>query len=207
MKAYIAIFMLCVTVNLIKAQSISFHELPDLFVQAVEISGITGCDDTLYLLSEKCKQIHLFNKNELTHLKTIFLDDINGWSFSDTDLEAVTYYEDFLIISDENEKSAAILVYDISRDTIYQASIDIQLSLGDDKYGIEGIATNPSMDILYLLRERNREHAASELYTCTIDQDNRILSFRVTDTLELPTPERHTGLSLNMSNNTLNTIY
>ncbi|WP_274474341.1 SdiA-regulated domain-containing protein [Mangrovimonas aestuarii] len=201
MKNVIAVLVVLISFGL-NAQQVQFLDLPSFFDREFEISGLTGNADKLFLAAERCAKIFVIKKEDMTHVETIHLniDAIKGG----IEIEGLTIYKDFLIISDE--KNAKILSYNLKAKSLRSLNPrGKDLSSFKGSYGMEGIAVDETSNILYLLREKN-EKKQSEIHSFSISEKDGSLNLHFLNQTLIQHESknwRYTGLSLDTVNKRL----
>jgi len=79
---------------------------------------------------------------------------LRTWDYQGNDLEGVTYnpFNQTVAITEERERNVVILDY-VSGNTLFDYHIDIPM--GSENSGLEGIAFNPNNRLYYILNEAN----------------------------------------------------
>lgn len=155
--------------------------LPAELDKQVCISGMKFFKDRLYMASERCPEIFVFNPATATITNTIPLQVPQNF-----EMEGMTSYHDKLYLVSEN--IAAVYELTIATGSIRQISTSTTLPpKSKDGDGMEGIAANEKSNKFYLLRERNDNLSASQIYTFDVvtGSDNSI-SLKFESMLELP---------------------
>lgn len=186
----------------VNAQKIQFLDLPSFFEREFEISGLTGNENNLFLAAERCAKIFVIKKDDMTHVQTIHIDskDIpNG-----IEIEGLSFFNDFLLLTDE--KNGIIFSFNLkTKKLIALEPNGKDLSSFKGRYGIEGIAIDEELKVLYLLREKN-EKFQSEIHSFSISEKDGSLNLNYRNrTLVQHENEkwRYTGLSIDYENKRL----
>ena len=153
--------------------------------RAVEISGISSDGQNYYLATEECKKIYTIKISGDTTflLGTIDLTDERVWA-KDVEIEGLTYWNDFLVLSDE--KNAMLFGYNILTNHLSKIRIDApdevvsHIKTYTGHYGMEGVAINKALSLLYLLREKDGL-GNSEIMTFTIHIENQEIVLKYID--------------------------
>jgi len=158
--------------------NIKFIELPDDFHTELEISGMIGHENSLYLVSEREKIVHQISMLDYSIITTIDLrqpiinynskNPENEINIRTIEMEGITWYKNQLLFVDEG--NTAIYKYDLNDGTISKIKTNLDLSEFKGNYGMEGIAVNQDKKLVYILRERNGKDQ-SEIYTLKISPD------------------------------------
>lgn len=186
----------------LNAQKIKLLDLPSFFEREFEISGLTGNENYLFLAAERCEKIFIIKKDDMTHVETIQFNskDIpNG-----IEIEGLCLFKDFLLLTDE--KNGKIVSFNRNTEKLLALHPNgIDLSSFKGKYGIEGIAVDEKLKVLYVLREKNAKHQ-SEIHSFSISKkkDSLILKYRNKTLVQhVDAKWRYTGLSMDYENNRL----
>lgn len=176
---FLLICFLCIQSAIAQNPNIKFIDLPGAFNTELEISGMVGHNDTLYLVSERQKIIFLVNKSDFSIISSIDLTkpiiDYNAQNPEDEinirtiEMEGVTWYKNLLFITDEG--NTVIYKYDLKGGRICKMKTNLDMSEFNGNLGIEGISVNPDKKLFYLLRERNGSNQ-TEIYTLKITDAN-----------------------------------
>ncbi|MEO6612887.1 MAG: esterase-like activity of phytase family protein [Chitinophagaceae bacterium] len=155
--------------------------LPALFNKQVCISGMKYYNNALYLVSERCPSIFVIDPGTAAITHTINLQVPQSF-----EMEGMTSYGDKLYLVSENIAA----VYEVDTKTGIARPVTTTLALppkSKDGDGMEGIAANERNKKFYLLRERNEDMSASQLYTFNVEtsKDN-IVSLQYESMIELP---------------------
>lgn len=154
--------------------------MPSFFEKELEISGLTGKNDLLYLGAERCAEIIILNKKDMSHVGTIPIinDSIKGG----IEIEGLSIFKNFIFIADE--KKGRIFTLNLETKTLSRVIVKgTDLSKFTNGFGMEGIAVEESTKLLYLLREKNENHQ-SEIHTFRIsEEENSIHLNHKTQTL------------------------
>jgi uncharacterized protein YjiK len=150
MKNSIVLFIRLISIGL-NAQKIQFLDLPSFFDREFETSGLTGNKENLFLAAERCAKIFVIKKEDMTHIETIHL---NGNNIQEgIEIEGITIYKNFLLITDE--KNGKLFFFNLKTSSLKEIEIiGKDLSSFKSKYGMEGIAVDEKLKILYILRKK-----------------------------------------------------
>ncbi|PLX10506.1 MAG: hypothetical protein C0597_16665 [Marinilabiliales bacterium] len=179
----IRLYLLIATISwfqILSAQknNIKFIDLPDDFNTELEISGMIGHENSLYLVSEREKIIYQISMLDYSITSSIDLRkpiitynskkpeneiDIRG-----IEMEGLSWYKNQLLFVDEG--NTAIYRYDLDEETISKIKTNLDLSDFNGDFGMEGIAVNKDKKLVYILRERNGNNQ-SEIYTLKMSPD------------------------------------
>jgi len=159
---------------------------PDLNKQ-VCISGMKFYNKQLYLASERCPFIIVFDPEKRQISNTINLRVPQNF-----EMEGMTSYKDKLYLVSESK--AAVYEVTIATGAVktMQTSIPLpeKLKSGD---GMEGIAANEKNNKFYLLRERNEDLTKSQLYTFSVEKSSEsgdfMLKYESMIEMPLETPQ------------------
>ncbi len=155
--------------------------LPAAFNKQVCISGMKYYNNALYLVSERCPTIFVIDPQTANITHTINLQVPQSF-----EMEGMTSYGDKLYLISENIAA----VYEVDMKTGVARPVTTNLALppkSKDGDGMEGIAANERNKKFYLLRERNENMSASELYTFNIERGkDNTLSLQYESMIELP---------------------
>ena len=186
----------------INAQQIQFLDLPSLFDREFEISGLTGNEDNLFLAAERCAKIFVVNKQNRMHIETINLnqDDLPDG----IEIEGLSLYKDFLLITDE--KNGNIFSYNLKTEKLSEIEpVGKDLSSFKGSYGMEGIAVDVKSKIVYVLRERNKNHQ-SEIHSFSISEKQGALHLKYRNQTLIQHENKHwryAGVSIDSENKRL----
>lgn len=189
----------------LRAQDTPYHithrPLPLSMDRQVCISGIKYHNGKLYMASERCPALFVFDPqtNQVT-------DTIHTRPGQEFEVEGLTsYLGKFYAIS---ENVAAIYEIDPQTETTRNVSTASPLPpKSKDGDGMEGIAANETHQRFYLLRERNDDMSRSQVFTCRAETDEqgrlRLVQEAATE-LPLPTPQwRYSDITYDPVNNRL----
>lgn len=177
-------------------------QLPAILNNQVCISGMKSYKNLLYLASERCPNITVFDPATRQITRTINIQVPQEY-----EMEGITSYKDHLYLISENK--AAIYQVNITDGAIVQihtsSPLPEKLKSGD---GMEGIAANEKYNKFYLLRERNEDLSKSQIFTYTIkpSQDGSAFSLEYENMFELPleSPQwRYSDICVDERNNRL----
>jgi len=159
-------------------KDVNLVELTNEFDTEIEISGMVGHNNTLYLVSEREEIVFLLNKRDYSLIKSIDLTKAiinfnsknteNEINIRGIEMEGITWYNNNLYFVDEGNTS--IYKYQLKERTISRLTTNLDLSTFTGSLGMEGIAVNPNKKLIYILRERNGNNQ-SEIYTLNISND------------------------------------
>ncbi len=167
---FFSLFLFCSFINIPlqpfqpPRYSISNIPLPAAMNNQVSMSGINYMDGKLYFASERCPMIVVAEPASGTLVKTIPLHVPK-----DFEMEGMTSYKNKLYLVSEN----LVAIYEVNPANGEVRSVKTSVALppksknGD---GMEGIAANAVNQKFYLLRERNEERTASEIYIFNIEK-------------------------------------
>jgi uncharacterized protein YjiK len=162
--------------------SIGNIQLPAELDKQVCISGMKLLNGQLYLASERCPKIIVFDPATATISNTINLQVPQEF-----EMEGLTSYKDKLYLISENVAA----VYEVTVATgaikLIQTSIALHPKSKDGD-GMEGIAANEKNNKFYLLRERDDNMAHSQIYTYRAEpeSENSSVSLKYESMIELP---------------------
>ena len=140
--------------------------LPADLNKQVCVSGMKFYNDQLYLASERCPKIIVFDP-----VKAVISRVIDIQVPQKFEMEGLTSYKDKLYAISENV--AAVYEINIQTGAIKQVTTSISLPpKSKDGDGMEGIAANEKSNKFYLLRERDGNMSHSQLYTFNIEPGN-----------------------------------
>lgn len=143
--------------------SVDNINLPAEMNKQVCISGMKFYKDKLYMASERCPKIIVMDPATAAITNTISLQVPQNF-----EMEGMTSYNDKLYLVSENIAA----VYEVTISTgaikIIQTSSPLPPKSKDGD-GMEGIAANEKNNKFYLLRERNDDLSASQLYTYSVE--------------------------------------
>lgn len=158
--------------------------LPDAMNKQVCISGMKYMDGKLYFASERCPIIIVTDPatNAIT-------GTIPTQANQEFEMEGLTSYKNKLYTVSEN----VVAVYEIdpAAGTTRQLTTSVPLppksKSGD---GMEGIAANETNNKFYILRERNENMTASQIWTFSVEpgSDDNSFSLKYESMIELPLP-------------------
>ena len=155
--------------------------LPAPLNKQVCISGMKYYNDALYLASERCPSIIVIDPHTATIINTISLQVPQSF-----EMEGMTSYRDKLYLISENIAA----VYEVDMKTGIARAVSISMALppkSKDGDGMEGIAANDKDNMFYLLRERNENMTAAQVYSFSIEEGaDKILSLKYESMIELP---------------------
>ncbi|MEO7924963.1 MAG: esterase-like activity of phytase family protein [Chitinophagaceae bacterium] len=165
-----------------QSYSLDKIELPAQFTKQVCISGMKYYDKFLYMASERCPSIFVVDPETASIIKTITIQVPQNY-----EMEGMTSYRDKLYLVSEN--IAAVYEVNMQTGAIMQLPTSLLLPpKSKDGDGMEGIAANEKDDKFYLLRERNDNMSASQIYTFSIVQgkNKEPMSLKYESMIELP---------------------
>lgn len=159
-------------------KEVNFIELPTEFDTELEISGMVGHNNILYLVSEREEIVFLLNQEDYSLIKSIDLTKAiisfnsknpeNEINIRGIEMEGISWYNNSLYFVDEG--NASIYKYKLKAGTISKITTNLDLSKFKGSLGMEGIAVNPAKKLIYILRERNGNNQ-SEIYTLSLSND------------------------------------
>lgn len=141
-------------------------KLPAEMNKQVCISGMKFYKGQLYLASERCPKIFVFDPE-----KQVISNTINLQVPRNFEMEGMTSYKDKLYLVSESIAS----VYEVTIATGVIKTIQTSFPLPEKSKsgdGMEGIAANEKNNKFYLLRERNENMSHSQLYTFSAEPGN-----------------------------------
>lgn len=198
MKNLIVSFLALISFEL-SAQKIKLLDLPSFFDREFEISGLTGNEEHLFLVSERCAKIFIVSKEDMTHVETIHLniDAISGG----IEIEGISIYKDYLLITDE--KKGRLFSFNLKTRSLKEIEIIVKdMSSFTWKYGMEGIAVDEDSKIAHVLRERNKKQQ-SEIHSFFISEKKGLLylNYRNQTLIQHKNENwRYSGLSIDKNN-------
>ncbi len=159
--------------------SITNIPLPPEMDKQVCISGMVYNNGNLFLASERCPIIiesDPTGKILNTHRMSVP---------QEFEMEGITTYKDKLYLVSENV--AALYEFDPATGSFRQVGTGSALP-GKTKNGdgMEGIAANAKNGRFYLLRERNENRTASEIFTYLVKEDGGKVSLELETSIQLP---------------------
>jgi uncharacterized protein YjiK len=161
--------------------SINNIPLPEAMNKQVCISGMKFMDNKLWFASERCPIIYAADpaSGQIVNSVSIRVPQ-------EFEMEGMTSCQGKLYLVSEN--TAAVYEVDAVTGDLRVVSTSIPLppkSKNGD--GMEGVAANESHNKFYLLRERNEERTQAEIYTFSINRDEKgSLSLTYESMISLP---------------------
>lgn len=202
-------FLALLTAVLIHAQpspvpiyQVQHVSLPAEMDNQVCISGMKYLNGKLYLVSERCPEIFVIDPATAA-VSNVIHTQIN----KEFEVEGLTSYKGYLFGISENV--AAVYEFDPANGNTKELTISVPLppksKSGD---GMEGIAANETNNKFYLLRERNEDMTAAQLWSFTIEPgtDDNSFALKYESMFELPleTPQwRYSDICYDKENNRL----
>ena len=154
--------------------------LPAEMNKQVCISGMKSYKGQLYFASERCPKIIVFDPQTAKISNTINLQVSENF-----EMEGMTSYNNHLYLVSEN--IAAIYRVDPSNGAVSAVTTSIPLPpKSKEGDGMEGIAANEKNNKFYLLRERNPDQSASQVYTFAVEKTGTGISLKYESMIELP---------------------
>ena len=171
--------MAVMTFNGTPTYSITNIPLPAEMDKQVCISGLVFNNGNLFLASERCPLIvesDLNGKILNTHRMNVP---------QEFEMEGITTYQNKLYLVSENV--AALYEFDPSNGSFRQVHTGAPLP-GKTKNGdgMEGIAANARNGRFYLLRERNEERTASQIFTYVVKENAGTISLEMESGIQFP---------------------
>ncbi len=161
--------------------------LPAALNKQVCISGMKFYNGQLYLASERCPSIIVFDPAKATISNTINLQIPQNF-----ELEGITSYKDKLYLVSENVAAVYEVIIATGAIKTIQTSIPLPAKSKDGD-GMEGIAANEKNNKFYLLRERDDDMSHSQIFTFSVEPGNEsspvILKYESTIELPLENPQ------------------
>jgi uncharacterized protein YjiK len=181
--------------------SIDNVTLPESLNKQVCISGMKYLDGKLYMASERCPVIFVFDPDNKTLVDSIRLQVPQLF-----EMEGMTSYNGKLYLVSENK--VAVYEADVTTAAIRVVETSIPLPpKSKDGDGMEGIAANEKNNKFYLLRERNENMSKSQIYTFSAERNvEDELSLKYESVIELPllNPQwRYSDICFDSQNNRL----
>ncbi len=182
--------------------SIANLDLPNELNKQVCISGMKSYKNMLYLASERCPYIIVFDPQKKQITRTLNLNVPQEF-----EMEGMTSYNDHLYLISESK--AAVYQVNITDGAISKVetstALPEKLKSGD---GMEGIAANEKNNKFYLLRERNENLSKSQIYTFNVKPANNAgaISLEFESMFELPLENaqwRYSDICVDERNNRL----
>ncbi len=175
-------------------------QLPEEMNKQVCISGMKYFNNQLYLASERCPFIIVFDPEKKQISQTINISVPQEF-----EMEGMSSYKNKLYLVSENV--AGVYQVDPATGTIHTVSTSVPLppksKSGD---GIEGIAANERSNKFYLLRERNEDMTKSQIYTYNVKQAGETIALEYESMIELPLENaqwRYSDICVDVANNRL----
>ena len=176
--------------------------LPAALDKQVCISGMKSYNGQLYMASERCPEIIVFDPVKAVITNTIAIQVPQPF-----EMEGLTSYKDKLYGISENVAA----VYEINIQTGEVKEVATSNTLhpkSKDGDGMEGIAANEKHNKFYLLRERNDNKSKSEIYTYNIEtgSGNSPYTLKYESMIELPLENsqwRYSDICVDKANNRL----
>ena len=172
-------------------------DLPAEMDKQVCISGMKYFEGKLYFASERCPKIIVFDAGSRKITNTISLQVPQNF-----EMEGMTSYKGSLYLISEN--IAAVYQVNPSSGEIKIISTSNTLPpKSKDGDGMEGIAASEKYKKFYLLRERNDNQTASQVYTYSVEANNT-LKFESMIELPLQNPQwRYSDICVDEENGRL----
>jgi hypothetical protein len=195
--------------SIVKAQppkvdiySVDNINLPVELNKQVCISGMKLLGGQLYLASERCPKIIVFDPATATISNTINLKVPLEF-----EMEGMTSYKDKLYLVSENVAAVFEVTIATGAIKVIQTSITLPAKSKDGD-GMEGIAANEKNNKFYLLRERDENMTHSQIYTFSIEpgSENSPVSLKYESMIELPLENsqwRYSDICVDQVNSTL----
>lgn len=176
--------------------------LPAELDKQVCISGMKHLNGKLYMASERCPIVFVFDPETKNVSNSISLKVPQNF-----EMEGMTSYKEDLYLVSEN--IAALYAVNPKSGELKQVQTSIPLPAksksGD---GMEGVAANEKHNKFYLLRERNEDMTASQIYTFSVEvtSDSSSILLKYESVIELPleTPQwRYSDICVDSENGKL----
>lgn len=204
MKSPILVLLFLLTATSGCTQSIKFLKLPPLFEKELEVSGLTGNAETFFFASERCQKIIAVDKKDKQHQTTFDLSLYLPKEIQNIELEGLSLYHNHLIMTDEYH--AKLYAFDWTKKDFQELVINGKdLSKLKGSYGMEGVAVDERNNLLYLLREKNKQHQ-SEIHVFEIQKDQKTFILNYSKSIYIQHKNKHwrySGLCLDPQNNRL----
>ena len=184
------------------AYSVGNIDLPAELNKQVCISGMSYYNNQLYLASERCPSIFIFDP-----VKKQITGSIPFQVSQEFEMEGMTSYKDKLYLVSEDV--AALYELNMSNGSIRTVKTSIPMppktKNGD---GMEGIAANEKNQKFYFLRERNEDMTKSQFYTFNVkagtEKGELTLEYESMFELPLDNPQwRYSDIVIDPKNNRL----
>jgi hypothetical protein len=178
----------------------NYQAVPEL-VNRVSISGIAILNNKLYMVAERCKK--LFVSDLASHKIIDTLSLITG---DDVEFEGLTVFKNELYtVSENNGKSYHI---NLSTGQLTELTFNFTFPPMHKGDGLEGIAGNSKLNLVYVLLERDARKENAVIYTFKVEPNtpsNQLqLNFQKNFSLALDSVElRYSDLAYDSLNNRL----
>lgn len=206
LKLLFPIFILCLTSisSAQKFESFQLYPLEKQFNLGVQFSGTTISNDTLFVISEGCKNILLFDlKNLDTKTLNTSKNTINLTNENSYELEALAKYKEYIVYSDEGSNTLkAISLKDSYNPINIQYDLNFPKRKTEDN-GLEGMEIDEKNNLIFITQEITNEHRdSSRIWSFSITMKNKVISLSKIDSVTLFNKRRRfPGLTIDNSNN------
>ena len=195
MKKILIFVLYVILANNLFGQGVLFYELKKPLNNQYEFSSIRIRNDSIFLMSEGCKQLFVCDLESKELIDEITLKNQKD----NVDIEGFCLFKDLIFYTDESDNSIHIEALKSKKEINLSFQQQFEVSQNKNRNtGLEGIEINESGNYLYVLREKNSNGDKSYIYCFNMKHDKRSyhLSFEKRIEIELPYGQRYSDLTL-----------